>query len=393
MDQTGPEHDADITAPQPVVPRHAHEAPSPHHHQAPRRPDHEPAHAAPRRLGRGAVIGAVVGALVLAGGLTAAALTREGTTAPVAAGAPAATAGDTDPVPVPPDATESAEPLLDAAAPTLVLGDSLGLTVYPWLADLLPDRYVSYEAEVGRSTPGSEAALEDLGEAPDLVIVSSGTNDASASDVESSARDILDGLGPDRCVVWVDVVRPDGIGDTDEEINAAIDRAVAGRDNVRVLRWSTMIEEHPEWMSADGIHPNRDGAEARAQAFADAALACSPADPDAPLADRQYLPASAFVGAISGTATLAPQSPGRTSAAPTSSSDEEGDDTSEEPTSTEQPSSSSSPKPSRTPSSASATPSPTRTSDPPSSAPATTSAPPPQETTASAAAPGASATG
>jgi hypothetical protein len=376
VEQTGPEHDADTTAPQPVVPRHAHEAPPAHHHAAPPRAAHTPAHVAPARLGRGAVVGAVIGALVLAGGVTAAALTRDVASAPAVAGTPAPGASDSDPLPVPADATESAEPLLDAAADTLVLGDSLGLTVYPWLADLLPDRYVSYEAEVGRSTPGSESALESLGEVPDLVIVSSGTNDALAEDVESSARDILDELGPDRCVVWVDVVRPDGIGADDDEINAALDRAVGERPNVRVLRWTEMIDEHPEWMSPDGIHPNRNGAEARAQAFADAALACSPLDPDAPRADRQYLPASAFVGAISGTATLAPQSPGGSAAPPTSTPEDEG---SEAPPDSVSPSASGSPSPSQTSgSSPSASQSPSRTaSASPTSAPSTSSAPPP----------------
>jgi hypothetical protein len=395
MEQNGPEHDADTTAPQPVVPRHAHEAPPAHHHVAPDRPGHTPAHAAAPRLGRGAVIGAVIGALVLAGGVTAAALTRDVAATPVVASTPAPGASDADPVPAPPDATESAEPLLDAASPTLVLGDSLGLTVYPWLADLLPDRYVSYEAEVGRSTPGSESALESLGDIPDLVIVSSGTNDALAEDVESSARDILDQLGPDRCVVWVDVVRPDGIGAPDEEINAALDRAVAGRPNVRVLRWTEMIDEHPEYMSADGIHPNRTGAEARAQAFADAALACSPLDPDAPRADRQYLPASAFVGAISGTSTLGPQGPAPTSSSATSATpdDDEGEQGEGGETGSATPSGSASPSPTRT-SAPSTSPSPSRTSAPPTSAPPTSSAPPPPPPTTSAppASPQASAT-
>ncbi len=381
MEEKGPEQDADTTAPQPVLPRHAHEPPPAHHHVAPPHAPHTPTHAAPRRLGRPAVIGAVIVALVLAGGLTAAALTRDGTAAPAAAGTPAPGAADADPVPVPPDATESAEPLLDAAAPTLVLGDSLGLTVYPWLADLLPDRYVSYEAEVGRGTPATEAALELLTDIPQLVIVSSGTNDVWGADVESSARDILDLLGPDRCVVWVDVVRPDRVGDSDEEINAAIGRAAAGRDNVRLLRWTDMMTEHPEWMSVDGIHPTRVGAEGRAQAFADAALACSPRDPDAPRADRQYLPASAFVGAISGTASLQPQPPAASSAAPAPSQDDEADpvvsETPDEPTST--------PTPDPTPTGSSPPPSASSApSDPASSPPSTSSAPSPRSSSTGA---------
>ena len=49
------------------------------------------------------------------------------------------------------DAAPSRAPL-PRGRDTLVLGDSLGLDVYPWLADLLPDRYVSYDAVVGPLT-------------------------------------------------------------------------------------------------------------------------------------------------------------------------------------------------------------------------------------------------
>jgi hypothetical protein len=201
----------------------------------------------------------------------------------------------------PADATDTATPPpLPPAQPTLVLGDSLGLDVYPWLADLLPDRYVSYEAQVGRSTPATEKALDALGSIPPVVIVSSGTNDPVANVLEESARRILDTLGPARCVVWVDVVRPDGVGDTQTAMNAALDRAASGRPNVRLLRWTALVAAHPEWMSGDGIHPNEAGAQARAQAFADAARGCSALDPAAPRARRQYLPQSAFWGPVSG---------------------------------------------------------------------------------------------
>lgn len=225
--------------------------------------------------------------------------------------------------------------MLPPSKPTLVLGDSLGLVVYPWLADQLPDRYVSYESEVGRSTPDTAKKLATLSSIPPVVIVSSGTNDGYAAVVEESARKILDKLGPERCVVWVDVVRPDAIGDSAGALNAAIDRATAGHSNVRVLRWSEMVAAHPEWMAGDGIHPNEDGAKARSEAFAAAAAACSPLDPTAPRAKQQVLPQSIFWGPISGqytgkasssggnggsTSSRSSASSSRTSSASTSSS-------------------------------------------------------------------------
>jgi hypothetical protein len=333
-DETAPEASGahDDTAPQPVVghdglPRH-HEAGT-HPHQGPLTDrssgaghhvsaapifgmatlvnDHDdvPRHTDEPRFNAAALAASVVVAVValaavagfglLRSSENSAAAATTSTTAPPASAllTPAATGA--------PDATATGvAAMLPASQPTLVLGDSLGLVVYPYLADQLPDRYVSYESEVGRSTPDTAKKLSTLSSIPPVVIVSSGTNDGYAAVLEESARKILDKLGPQRCVVWVDVARPSTIGDTPEALNAAIDRATAGRSNVRVLRWSAMVAAHPEWMSGDGIHPNEEGAKARSEAFAAAAAACSPLDPAAPTAKKQVLPQSIFWGPISG---------------------------------------------------------------------------------------------
>jgi lysophospholipase L1-like esterase len=252
--------------------------------------------------------------------------------------------------------------MLPASQPTLVLGDSLGLVAYPYLADLLPDRYVSYAAEVGRSTANTAKALKKLASVPPVVIVSSGTNDGTVAELTTSATAILDALGSQRCVVWVDVVRPDRVGDTQEAMNAALDTVVAGRSNVSVLRWSAMVAQHPEWLAGDGIHPTEDGAKARAQAYADASAACSPIDPSAPKADRQYLPDSVFWGPISGSGQKSSGGSSTRSASAGSSGSS--------------PSKSASPSTSApSPTKSSATPSATKTSTPPPSSPPATSPP------------------
>jgi hypothetical protein len=305
---------------------HPHVAPP-----APHVPVAPPRHAAPRRYGRGAIIAAAVVALLGVGAAAAVAMTRNGTDpaaspaaasstgATVGAGPGGSTSGSATP-------TASAVPMLPASQSTLVLGDSLALTVYPWLADLLPDRYVSYEAEVGASTAKAERALADLATVPPVVIISAGTNDSFATDVEASARRILDRLGTGRCVVWVDVVRPERVGDPQADLNAAIDRAVLGRPNVTVLRWTEAVIAHPEWLSGDGIHPTEAGAQARAEAFAAASTSCSPLDPAAPRAKRQFLPSSAFTGPLQGQGSLSGSgssksaTPGSTSSAGSTSS-------------------------------------------------------------------------
>ncbi len=311
-------HPGDITAPIPRLPAGAtaaHAEPlsplegvvadhvsAPGHHLA--GPDTVPHHASPMGR-RGLAVAAGVTAAVLAlVGTAALTLTRASGT-PVAIGSAEASApttpGLTPGASQPADATGAASvPLLPPAQKTLVLGDSLGLIVYPWLADLLPDRYVSYEAQVGRSTPAAAVAVGKMDSIPPVVIVSSGTNDQYAATFEESARKVLDTLGSRRCVVWADIVRPTGIGDTQEALNAALGRAISGRPNVRLLAWSAMVAAHPEWMAGDGIHPDDAGAQARAKAFAAAAAGCSPIDPSAPTAGRQVLPAGAFWGPVQG---------------------------------------------------------------------------------------------
>ena len=326
----------DETAPQPVLTpaalaeaAHAHQRPAGvhagppagddtpaddgvlhHHHEAEGgQASHlAPAHVlpAPRRRW-GLVAGVVAAALLVVGGATAFALTRDdspGTAAPGATPSGSASqsvdVSDVDPTSAP--GVGGGEPMLEPGQDTLILGDSLGLTVYPWLADLLPDRYVSYEAEVGRTTSGTINALTQMPESeiPPVVIVSSGTNDPTAAGLQAEASELLDYLGPDRCVVWVDVVRPESDFATMDELNAALDAAVAGRDNVSILRWTDLVEQHTDWLGGDGIHPGQTGAEGRAAAFAAAAESCSALDPDAPVADKQYLPSSVFYGPISG---------------------------------------------------------------------------------------------
>ena len=139
-----------------------------------------------RRRGLMAVAGVAAGVVVL-GAAGALALSRvSGDASAVGAspsgGVPTVGGGLTPAAAEPADATSSdTPPPLPPARPTLVLGDSLGLVVYPWLADLLPDRYVSYEAVVGRSTPATETRLDQLVDVPPVVIVSSGTNDPVAN--------------------------------------------------------------------------------------------------------------------------------------------------------------------------------------------------------------------
>ena len=224
-----------------------------------------------------------------------------------AAGEPSAAAGTTPPAPTPsvstavllPSAsTATQEPMLPPAQDVLVLGDSLALSTYAWLADQMPDRSVTWDAVVGRSTPEALRALQvraAQGTLPPVIVVSSGTNDADSGSLRRAAAGIVALAGPGRCIVWADVVRPETFGDGMAAANAALASVWLGHSNVVPVAWTAIIAAHPDWMSGDGLHPGQIGNEARAQAFAAGVFSCSPLDPDAPIAAKQYLPPSAFL--------------------------------------------------------------------------------------------------
>lgn len=255
------------------------------------------------RRGRHAWLVAVATAVVVALGATGYLISRQ---APAAARGPATTSSttsDTTGGAVPPTASAAASGArLAPGQDTLVLGDSLALAVYPYLADLVPDRYVSYVGEVGSSTEWALSQVEQLqaqGERiPRVVIVSAGTNDWYARDFRHSATRLLERLGPKRCVVWSSVARPEVVNGTSvdpaEDLNAVLADLAATHPNLRVLDWAGAATANPAWLTGDGIHPNDEGTMVRAQMFADASYACSPRDPDAPVADKQYLPLSTF---------------------------------------------------------------------------------------------------
>ena len=248
----------------------------------------------PNHLHRGLIfVGVLV--LALAGVAIAAKVLHPSTTTPqvVSSTQPTPTPGST----IRPSATSTA---LGKSEPTLVLGDSLALDVYPYLANLMPDRYVSYVAKVGRSTPQIAEALAMMTEIPNVVIVSAGTNDWAASDFTTAGENIMTMLGPHRCVVWMDIARPQGndpnLGTQEpaSAINAALDALAAEHTNIHIMRWSALAAAHPEWFGHDGIHPNDDGIKVRANEMANAALQCSALDPSAPPAPQETLPADIF---------------------------------------------------------------------------------------------------
>lgn len=107
-----------------------------------------------------------------------------------------------------------------------------------------------------------------IGQDPDLVFVTMGLNDNFSYDY--AAQDIKTQIGVDlsrlksalpdaRIVVvepfWYTDIRPKSV----EVINSWVEAAAEGIGADHIAGASHWIEGHPEWMAADGLHPNDDG--------------------------------------------------------------------------------------------------------------------------------------
>lgn len=162
---------------------------------------------------------------------------------------------------------------LAPSAVTLV-GDSLNLGVEPYLRERLRGWSFQADDEVGIPTEEGVRRLRSAGSglAP-FVVVSLGTNDPASDDdaFRAGVREALRIVGPRRCIVWATVHREghDGFD--------AVLRDEAGRNhNLRLVDWSTMIRDHPDWLASDGIHGSPDGYRARAGAVVEALRSCPP---------------------------------------------------------------------------------------------------------------------
>lgn len=105
----------------------------------------------------------------------------------------------------------------------------------------------------------------------DTVLLNFGTNAGFQRDGSpDAAKRVLDMIGPDRRVVLVNTV---GISYWVPDANKTLDHLVAGRKNVAVADWHTLVGEHPGLLHSDATHPNMEGIEAYTdlveRAFAD----------------------------------------------------------------------------------------------------------------------------
>jgi lysophospholipase L1-like esterase len=154
-----------------------------------------------------------------------------------------------------------------------LIGDSLNLGVEPYLEAELSGWSIDTDDVVGRSTETGVDHLREKGAALGrYVIISLGTNDPSAA-VDAFRANVADVMqrARGRCVVWATIHRD---GDAYAPFNDVLRTEADANRNLRLVEWTSMLDTHPEWLAADGIHATADGYHARATAIVSAMRGC-----------------------------------------------------------------------------------------------------------------------
>ena len=162
-----------------------------------------------------------------------------------------------------------------AGAVTLI-GDSLNVGTEPYLPHELPGWRIITNDRVGRTTPEGIAELEaGRTELAPTFVVSLGTNDPpdGVAAVRADVAHVLRLAGPDRCVVWATIWRDGG---PDDAFNGILRDAASANGRVRLVDWAAMVQGHPDWLAAAGLHGNDTGYRERARAIAAAVESCTP---------------------------------------------------------------------------------------------------------------------
>jgi hypothetical protein len=158
-----------------------------------------------------------------------------------------------------------------ASGTVLVVGDSLGVGIKPFLDPMLGGRDITWDVRSGRTTPQGmvalRAALREV--MPQTVVISLGTNDGSdPGRFASRLHRVLRTTPATACVVWPAIIRPPRKG-----AYAALDRvlrAEARRDpHLIVPGWDHAVMRGSVLLP-DGVHPDDAGFRYRSQMIATA---------------------------------------------------------------------------------------------------------------------------
>lgn len=117
------------------------------------------------------------------------------------------------------------------------------------------------------------ARAKELKQLPSFVVMALGTNDISwetPQTTERRVRQLLDRLGPERQVLWVDLhlTRSAWLNARADWFNGLLRRLADGHPNLTVVHWHTVAKAH-RIHGYDGIHYSPEGYRLRAKTVAE----------------------------------------------------------------------------------------------------------------------------
>lgn len=169
-----------------------------------------------------------------------------------------------------------AVPVIDENNPNLrdaaCIGDSVMLGSAMAIRDVLPNCYI--DAKVSRYVgAGLDVArqMDSMGKLGRTVVIALGTNGPLDGQYENQTKALLEYLGPDRLIFWVNVYCP--ATSWQNSNNRYIRKIADEHPNVTIVDWYSVASQHPEWLSGDRIHPNPEGTKVYARLIHDAIAA------------------------------------------------------------------------------------------------------------------------
>jgi lysophospholipase L1-like esterase len=155
-------------------------------------------------------------------------------------------------------------------------GDSLAVGTEPYLPGDLHGFHVRQSASISRHAPEGVEILRHLARLPRMIVMSLGTNDdpGAVDTFRSAVRAAIHIAGRDRCVVWVNIVRPAVGGHSYAGYNRVLAEENRSHRTLRVVKWTHIVRAHSLPLSSDGVHPTADGYQVRARAIAREVRAC-----------------------------------------------------------------------------------------------------------------------
>ena len=152
-----------------------------------------------------------------------------------------------------------------AAADVTAVGDSIMLGGSDELKKLIPSIYI--DAVVGRQFYSGRdilKALKDSGALADTVIIGLGTNGSFS---QSSGQDLIDHIGTDHHIFWINVYGPTLSWTADS--NATIQALCDANSNVTLIDWNSMGASQPGLVyDSDHVHLTPEGTKVYAELVA-----------------------------------------------------------------------------------------------------------------------------